>query len=100
MSNYPSDCQEIAYRIKSKVNWRCQQGFQQCLRPGDSTNQLTKRKKAALTLQVHHWNRQTWDNREENLVALCSACHLSYHCLGQSNVTPGQLSLKLFRLSD
>jgi hypothetical protein len=24
---------------------------------------------------------------------LCSSCHLHYHYLGQSNVSPGQLSL-------
>jgi hypothetical protein len=100
MSVYPSNWKEIAFCIKSKANWRCQQCRQQCLRPGEPTHHLTKGRKAAITLQVHHWNRQRKDNREENLVALCSACHLSKHCLGQSNVTPGQLELKLFRLSD
>jgi hypothetical protein len=29
----------------------------------------------------------------ENLVAVCSACHLAYHAGGRSNVSPGQLSL-------
>ncbi|MEM7592393.1 MAG: HNH endonuclease, partial [Cyanobacteria bacterium P01_A01_bin.83] len=45
------------------------------------------------TLQVHHWNRDPRDNRPENLIALCSACHLEYHRGGKSNVSPGQLSL-------
>jgi hypothetical protein len=42
---------------------------------------------------VHHRNRIPEDNRLENLVALCTACHLSYHNRRQSNVSPGQLSL-------
>jgi hypothetical protein len=42
---------------------------------------------------VHHRNRIPEDNRPENLIALCTACHLSYHNRGQSNVSPGQLSL-------
>lgn len=56
---------------------------------------LASKRSDSLTLQVHHWNRQRKDNREENLVALCSACHLSYHYLGHSNVTPGQLELEI-----
>jgi 5-methylcytosine-specific restriction endonuclease McrA len=44
-------------------------------------------------LAVHHRNRIPEDNRPENLIALCTACHLSYHNRGQSNVSPGQLSL-------
>jgi hypothetical protein len=65
---------------------------QQCLRPGKQSG-LTKSERCALTLTVHHRNRIPEDNRLENLVALCTACHLSYHNRGQSNVSPGQLSL-------
>lgn len=97
MSSYSPDWKEIAYRIKSQANWCCQKCGQQCLRLKKDNLSLSRREKAVLTLQVHHWNRQPWDNREENLVALCSACHLSYHYLGHCNVTPGQLSLKLFQ---
>jgi hypothetical protein len=34
----------------------------------------------------------TKSDRPENLSPLCSGCHLSYHYLEQSNVSPGQLS--------
>jgi hypothetical protein len=61
-------------------------------RPGKQSG-LTKSERCALTLAVHHRNRIPEDNRLENLIALCTACHLSYHNRGQSNVSPGQLSL-------
>jgi hypothetical protein len=41
---------------------------------------------------VHHHNRMPEDNRPENLIALCTTCHLSYHNRQQSNIPPGQLS--------
>jgi predicted HNH restriction endonuclease len=47
------------------------------------------------TLTVHHANYTPEDNRAENLIPLCTACHLSYHTRKKSNVTPGQLSLFL-----
>jgi predicted HNH restriction endonuclease len=28
-------------------------------------------------------------------VALCSSCHLAYHCRSRGNISPGQLSLNL-----
>lgn len=70
-----------------------------CLRAinnaSDPVNQAARAKseRCALTLTVHHRNRIPEDNRPENLIALCNVCHLSYHNCGQSNVSPGQLSL-------
>lgn len=89
---YPNNWQEIALSVKESALWRCAKCHQQCLRPGKQTG-LTKSERCALTLTVHHRNRIPEDNRPENLIALCTACHLSYHNRGQSNVSPGQLSL-------
>ena len=30
-------------------------------------------------LAIHHKNKKWWDNREENLVTLCSSCHITLH---------------------
>ncbi|MEG4115721.1 MULTISPECIES: HNH endonuclease [unclassified Microcoleus] len=89
---YPNNWREIALSVKENAGWRCAKCHQQCLRPGKQSN-LTKSERLKVTLTVHHRNRIPEDNRLENLVALCTACHLSYHNRGQSNVSPGQLSL-------
>jgi len=89
---YPDNWQEIALSVKESALWRCTKCNQQCLRPGKKSG-LTKSERCSLTLTVHHRNRIPEDNRPENLIALCTACHLSYHNRGQSNVSPGQLSL-------
>ena len=89
---YPDNWQQIALSVKENAGWCCAKCRQQCLKPG-TLNSLTKSERCALTLAVHHRNRIPEDNRLENLIALCTACHLSYHNRGQSNVSPGQLSL-------
>jgi hypothetical protein len=91
---YPDNWREIALSVKESALWRCTKCRQQCLRPDKQSNSnLTKSERCSLTLTVHHRNRIPEDNRPENLIALCTACHLSYHNRGQSNVSPGQLSL-------
>jgi len=89
---YPKNWREIALSVKESALWRCTKCNQQCIRPGKKSG-LTKSERCSLTLTVHHRNRIPEDNRPENLIALCTACHLSYHNRGQSNVSPGQLSL-------
>ena len=89
---YPDNWQEIALLVKQSARWCCAKCNQQCLQPGTKSG-LTKSERLKLTLTVHHRNRIPEDNRLENLVALCTACHLSYHNRRQSNVSPGQLSL-------
>ena len=93
----PDNWQQIALSVKENEGWRCAKCHQQCLRPGKlrpgKQSGLTKSERCALTLAVHHRNRIPEDNRPENLIALCTACHLSYHNRRQSNVSPGQLSL-------
>ncbi|MCT7969868.1 HNH endonuclease [Laspinema sp. D1] len=92
MSRYSKDWQQIALTIKDQAGWRCSKCRCQCLRPGDPTKHLTKSERTKITLTVHHHNRMPEDNRPENLIALCTSCHLSYHNRKQSNIPPGQLS--------
>jgi hypothetical protein len=90
---YTDDWNEIALSIKERANWRCSKCGMRCIRPGDDVSELTRSERMARRLQVHHWNRNPDDNRLDNLSALCVGCHLSYHYLGHSNISPGQLSL-------
>ncbi|MEC4988842.1 MAG: HNH endonuclease [Oscillatoria sp. PMC 1068.18] len=92
---YPDNWKEIATAIKEAAEWKCSKCHRQCLKPGEKTERSLS-ERIAYTLAVHHWNRNPDDNRVENLVALCTGCHLSYHQGGKSNVSPGQL--KLFEL--
>jgi predicted HNH restriction endonuclease len=90
MSDYPQQWKELAKSIKEKSDWRCNKCGRACLRPGDKS--ITD-KRRAYNLQVHHWDRNPSNNKIENLICLCSACHLSYHKGGKGNISPGQLSL-------
>ena len=92
LRRYPDNWQSIAFSVKESALWRCTKCHQQCLQPGTKSG-LTKSERLKVTLAVHHRNRIPEDNRLENLIALCRACHLSYHNRGQSNISPGQLSL-------
>jgi hypothetical protein len=90
---YPENWKEIAAAVKLASGWRCYKCGILGLRPGEKPPNLTKSQRRAYTLQVHHWNCDPSDNRLENLVCLCSACHLYCHRFGRGNISPGQLSL-------
>ncbi|HEY9695358.1 MAG TPA: HNH endonuclease [Oculatellaceae cyanobacterium] len=90
---YPENWDEIAFSIKEQARWRCRKCNMQCIRPGEDTSGLSKSERMAKTLTVHHANYTPEDNRTENLIPLCSACHLGYHTRKKSNITPGQLLL-------
>ena len=92
-SRYPDNWEQIAYKIKSKSGWKCQECKFQCLKPNEDRSKLTKSERTKLTLTVHHRNYKPEDNNENNLVALCSACHLYYHRRKKGSESIGQLSL-------
>lgn len=71
-SKYPPDWKDIAQRIKDEAGWKCQQCGLQCRFP-DEEFDTQKR-----TLTVAHINHVESDCADENLVALCPACHLRY----------------------
>ncbi len=96
MSEYPDNWKELTYQLKEKTNWKCSKCGIQCLKPGEKIKkELTKSEKAKLTLQVHHSDYDVSNNHHENLICLCTACHLSYHCRRRANINPDQLSLNL-----
>ena len=94
-SRYPDNWTDIAFTLKEKAKWRCEKCGVQCFKPSQKTPHLTRSERAKLTLVVHHSNYQPEDNREENLVCLCTACHLSYHTGKRGNISIGQLSLPI-----
>lgn len=67
---YPANWRAIAREVKDAADWRCSECGMQCRRPGEPFD--THRR----TLTVHHINHTPEDCRMENLVALCSGCHL------------------------
>jgi len=70
-SRYPENWTEIALAVKEAADWRCQRCGLQCRRPGEPFD--TQRH----TLTVAHWpDSDTMNCAPENLLALCSACHL------------------------
>lgn len=91
LSRYPRNWKEIAIAVKEAANWKCQQCGIDCSDPkqwrGDRHLQ------ALFTLTVHHSDYNPENNSPENLIALCSGCHLAKHQGRRGNISPGQLSL-------
>ena len=82
MNDYPPDWPDIAARIKAEVHYICEDCGRQCRRPGERFD--THRR----TMSVHHVGapkpdgsegdqHDKMDVRRENLLALCSKCHLA-----------------------
>jgi predicted HNH restriction endonuclease len=92
-NRYPENWADIAFEVKQSADWKCSKCNLQCIRPGNSTKGLSRSERMALTLTVHHKNFTPEDNRLDNLCAVCTSCHLLYHCRRKGNISPGQLSL-------
>lgn len=92
-SRYPDNWAEIAKKKKEAVNWICQKCGMQCLKPSDDISKLTKSERTKRRLVVHHADYKPENNRCENLIPVCSGCHLSYHSGKKGNIIIGQLSL-------
>jgi len=91
---YPDNWNQIALSAKEAASWCCQHCGQLCLRPGEKSSSLTRSEWTRATLSVHHANFTPEDNQRENLIPLCTPCHLAVHAKAKrSNVSPGQLSL-------
>ncbi len=91
-SRYPTDWKEIALSIKEREGWHCCRCGVLGLRPGE---RLFSSKDRAYLIQVHHWDCDPTNNQEENLVALCTVCHLSMHRKQRGSILEGQESLAL-----
>ncbi len=96
-SRYPSDWKELSLSLKNQANWTCQKCHRKCIEPGQEIpKDWTVSKRMAYTLQVHHWDRDPSNSCEDNLICVCTGCHLDLHrgYRGNlSNVSEGQLSL-------
>lgn len=66
-AEYPEDWDAIATRIKERAGWRCEA----CDRPGEGR----------ISLGVDHLDWNPGNNADENLLALCSRCHMRRHAL-------------------
>ncbi len=90
---YPKDWTNLALKVKEAAGWRCECCSRPCYKPGERPKELTRSEWTVNTLSVHHRNHKPEDNRLENLLAVCTVCHLAMHRGGNGNVSPGQLSL-------
>ena len=90
---YPDNWKELALSVKKLVNYECQCCGKRCYKPGERPENQTRSEWTANILQVHHRDFNCSNNRSNNLIALCSACHLNAHRSRYSPVSPGQLSL-------
>ena len=91
-SRYSTDWKEIALTIKEREGWHCYRCGILGLRPGE---RLFSPKDRAFLIQVHHWDCNPSNNQQENLVALCTVCHLSMHRKHRGSILEGQGRLKL-----
>lgn len=72
---YPDNWNQIAFEIKEKADWCCEN----CNQKHDPEN--------GYCLTVHHLDRDKCNCEYSNLVALCQRCHL----IIQAKYLPGQL---------
>lgn len=70
---YPENWNTIALEVKNKAEWKCQKCDRQCTLPEGSHHD------ARDTLTVHHIDQKPPNCSRDNLVALCSGCHLKLH---------------------
>lgn len=84
---YPSNWKEVSRLYKEQVSYRCQVCHKQCLRPEDSKIGLSKSEVAQRTLNAHHINGNTFDDRPENIFVVCQQHHLEIH-RGTGGVPP------------
>jgi len=90
---YPKNWDAIALTKKVSVSWRCEDCGLKCLDPAlKSELPLSERKRWEMS--VHHQDYDPSNNSPENLIGLCSGCHLRKHANKKGNITPGQLSLE------
>jgi hypothetical protein len=92
LSRYPDNWKEIALAIKEREGWHCYRCGVRCLRPGEK---LFSAKSRAFLIQVHHWDCDPGNNNPENLVALCTVCHLHMHRQRHGSIAVGQGMLGL-----
>ena len=71
-SKYPNNWKKIAAQLKKSVGYKCEDCKKNCYKPGEKVHNHKR------VLTVAHINHDTKDSSPENLIALCSVCHLQY----------------------
>jgi len=70
--HYPPNWKEIAWQVKERDGWQCQE----CgLQFAPNIRRVEDDRGKPQTLGVHHKDRNTLNNHPDNLITLCSACH-------------------------
>lgn len=92
--NYPKNWKEISDATKASANWRCECCGMLGLTPDEDRSSLTLSERARITLQTHHKDFNPHNNQDDNLMSLCSKCHLNIHRQRFSAYSPGQLTLE------
>lgn len=86
-SRYPDNWPKISLSIKQREGWHCYRCGVRGLRPGEK---LFSAKDRAFLIQVHHWDGDPGNNSPDNLVALCTVCHLHMHRQRHGSIAIGQ----------
>lgn len=87
---YCVEWKELAFFIKESNFWQCQSCQTQCLRPGESCNDLTRAERTRRTLSVAHVDHD-YTSPEIFVAALCMACHLAHdHAYHLQNRKPAR----------
>jgi hypothetical protein len=94
MNSYSDDWGAIATVVKQLSGYECQRCRLKCLPPVCSYRHLPKHIRFKLVAQVHHIDWDPSNNDPNNLICLCTACHLKSY---RHSIRPiaGQLSFKL-----
>ena len=71
-SKYPTDWESISQRIRfDRAKGRCEKCGSEYGEPNPETGSV-------VVLTVAHLNHEPSDCRDENLMAMCQACHIRY----------------------
>jgi hypothetical protein len=94
ISRYPPNWQAITEEKKRLANWTCERcKLDGCPAWYAKLLGYSFGKQKQLELSVHHCDYNPENNAPENLIVLCSACHLYYHQRRKGNLTQGQLPI-------
>lgn len=92
---YPQNWEQIAYQVKQKAEWKCEECGRECRRSGEPVSEFTERiatgrlsecpvvaefleKPTRFVLTVAHLDHRPENCQRSNLRALCVPCHCRY----------------------
>jgi hypothetical protein len=87
LDRYPPNWSAIAYEVKDRAGWKCEECRKECRKTGESWTDFFDRicrslaqnqKWGHYTLTVAHLDQNPSNNDPSNLRALCTVCHLKH----------------------